>query len=91
MLEIYAHAQAADKKHITGTLLGGSAKKLMSTGGYIGMPTALTSTDGNSLVTDPELVKSTMKDYWSKLYKQQVTPDVPKPWLLTPSVLEVQK
>jgi hypothetical protein len=91
MSEIYARAQAADKKCVAGTLLGGSAKRLMSNGNYIGMPTALTSINGDLLVTDPELVKSTMKDYWSKLYKQQVTPDVPKPWLLTPSVLEVWK
>jgi Reverse transcriptase (RNA-dependent DNA polymerase) len=91
MSEIYARAQAADKKRITGTLLGGSAKRLTYDGDYIGMPTAVTSTDGDSLVTDPELVKSTTKDYWSKLYKQQVTPDVPKPWLSTPSVLEVRR
>ena len=91
MSEIYTRARATDKKRITGTLLGGSAKRLMSNGDYIGMPTALTSTDGDSLVTDLELVKSTTKNYWSKLYKQQVTPDVPKPWLSTPSVLEVRK
>src|ERR1700677_195161 len=91
MSEMYAHAQATDKKRIAGTLLGGSAKRLMSTGDYIGMPTALTSTDGDTLVTDPELVKSTMKDYWSKLYKQQDIPNVPKPWLSTPLVLEVRE
>lgn len=63
MSETYACAQVTDKKHITGTLLGSSAKRLMSNGDYIGMPTALTSTNGDSLVTDPELVKSTTKSY----------------------------
>ena len=61
MSETYACAQVTDKKHITGTLLGSSAKRLMSNGDYIG--TALTSTNGDSLVTDPELVKSTTKSY----------------------------
>jgi hypothetical protein len=89
MSEIYARSQATDKKCIVGTSLGGSAKRLMSTGDHIGMPTALTSTNGDTLVTDPELVKSTTKDYWSTLYKQQDIPNVPKPWLSTPSVLEV--
>jgi hypothetical protein len=83
------HTQTADKKRITGTLLGGSAKRLMSMGDYFSMPTALTSTDSNTLVTGLELVKAATKTYWLKLYKQQETPDVPKPWLSTPSVVEV--
>ena len=91
MSEIYARAQAANKKRVAGILLRGSAKRLVSTGEYFGMPTALTSSDGNTLVTDPEQVKSTTKTYWSKLYKRQETPDVPKPWLSTPSVIEVWK
>jgi hypothetical protein len=91
MLEIYARAQAADKKCVAGSLFGGSAKRLMSTGDYFGMPIALTSTDSNTLVTDPEQVKLTTKTYWSKLYECQETPDIPKPWLSTPSVIEIWK
>ena len=63
----------------------------MSTGDYFGMPTALISNDGDTLVTDPEMIKSVTKDYWSKLYKQQDTPNVPKPWLSTPSVVELKQ
>jgi hypothetical protein len=55
------------------------------------MSTALTSTNGNTLVTDPEQVKLTTKMYWSKLYKHQETPDILKPWLSTPSVVETWK
>lgn len=91
MSESYSCAQAADKKQITGTLIGGSAKRLMSMGNYIGMPTTLTSANGDMLVTDLELVKTTTKEYWSKLYKRQETPNIPKPWLTTPSVVDVQK
>ena len=91
MSELYARAHATDKKQVTGVLLGGSAKKLMSTGDYFGMPTALISHDGDTLVTDPEMIKSVTKDYWSKLYTQQDMPDVPKPWISTPSVVDVRK
>ena len=70
MSEIYSRAQTADKKWVTGTLIGGSAKRLMSMGDYMGMPiTLLTSANGDTLVTDPDLVKTTTKEYWSKLYK----------------------
>ena len=64
----------------------------MISGEYIGLPTAVNSldTDGK-LVTEPDAVKSVTCEYWSKLYKQQEIPYVPKPWLKTPSVTEVQK
>jgi len=91
MSEIYMRAQASDKKRITSTLRGGSAKKLISMENYFGMPTALNSADSDTLVTDPETVKSVTREYWSKLYAQQNPPDVPKPWLSTPSVSEVHK
>jgi len=58
MSEIYMRSQASDKKYITSTLRGGSAKKLISTENYFGMPTALNSADSDTLVTDPEMVKS---------------------------------
>jgi hypothetical protein len=91
MSEIYMRAQASDKKRITSTLRGGSAKKLTLTDNYFGMPTALNSADSDTLVTDPETVKSVTREYWSKLYTQQNPLDVPKPWLSTPSVIEVHK
>jgi len=84
MSEIYACAHATDKKHVTGILLSGSAKRMMSAGEYFGMPTALASQDGDTLVTDPEAIKSVTRYYWSKLYMQKNTPNVPKPWLSTP-------
>jgi len=86
MSEIYVRAQATDKKRVTSTLLGGSAKKLTSMGDYLGMPTALNSADSDTLVTDPETVKSVTREYWSKH-----TPNAPKPWLSTPSVIAVRK
>jgi len=90
MLEIYARTLAYDKRRVTSIILSGSAKKLTSMGDYIGMPTALNSPDGDMLITAPEIVKTVTKNYWSKLYMQQDMLNVPKPWLLTLSITEVQ-
>jgi hypothetical protein len=92
MQELYARAHTTDKKRITGTLLGGSAKKLMATGEYNGLPTVVNSLGlDDKLVTEPNAIKSVTKEYWSKLYKQQDTPDVPKLWLDSPTVTEVRE
>ena len=60
MAEIYMCAQTSNKRCITNALYGGSAKKLTLLDNYFGMPTALTSVDGDTLVTDPEAIKSVM-------------------------------
>jgi hypothetical protein len=89
MSEIYAQTLTYDKRRVTSIILSGSAKKLTSMGDYIGMPTALNSPDGDMLITALEIVKTVTKNCWSKLYTQQDTLNVPKPWLLTSSVTEV--
>ena len=90
MQELYTCARDADKKRVTGTLLGGSTKRLLTSGEYNGLPTAINSLGmDNELVTEPNAIKRVTKEYWSKLYKQQDTPDTPKPWIDTPSVTEV--
>jgi len=90
MQEFYTRAHTANKKWVTRTLLSSSTKKLMATGKYNGLPTAVNSLNADGeLVTEPNTIKSVTKEYWSKLYKQQDTPDIPKLWLDTPSVIEV--
>jgi hypothetical protein len=92
MQEFYTRAHTADKKHVTGILLGGSTKRLLTSGKYNGLPTTVNSLGmDDKLVTEPNTIKSVTKEYWFKLYKQQDTPDIPKPWLNIPSVTEVQK
>src|ERR1700683_5048285 len=54
MQEFYTRAHNADKKHVTGTLLGGSSKRLLFSGEYNGLPTAV-----NSLSTDDKLCTDT--------------------------------
>ena len=64
----------------------------MAGGGYIGLPITVNSLDmEEELVTEPDKVKGVSQEYWSKLYRQQKIPDVPKLWLETPSVLEVRE
>lgn len=90
--EFYTHAYEADKKRVVGTLLGGSSKRLMALGEYFGLPIAVNSLDADEkLVTETNAVKIVTCEYWSKLYKQQDVPEVPKPWLKSPSIIEVRK
>jgi hypothetical protein len=91
MTEMYTHAHTTNKKHIYSTLCGGSAKRLILMSDYISMPTAVNTTDNDVLVTEPKLVKLATREYWSKLYSQQETPDVPKLWLLTLLVIAIHK
>jgi len=42
------------------------------------------------LICDPEGVKSTMREYFTRLYDHSGVPELPKPWLTTPSVVDVQ-
>ena len=92
MSEFYTHAHEADKKRVVGTLLGGSWKRLMISGEYVGLPTAVNFLDTDEkIVTEPDTVKNVTCEYWSKLCRQQEIPDVPKPWLKTPSVTEVRR
>ena len=53
-----------------------------------GLPGVIGADD--ELITEPNTIKGVTREYWSKLYKQQDTPDVPKPRLDTPSVTEVR-
>jgi len=70
MLEFHTRACEADKKRVAGTLLGGSAKRLMAVGEYIGVPIVVNSLNTEEeLVTEPDKVKGVSREYWSKLYK----------------------
>ncbi|KAL6306090.1 hypothetical protein BKA93DRAFT_730012, partial [Sparassis latifolia] len=54
------------------------------------MPLAINDlTDPAHLVTDPDAVKETTRQYFSKLYHHDPPPDIPKPWMTTRSVKEV--
>jgi hypothetical protein len=58
---------------------------------YIGLPTAVNVLDGSGdVVTEPEKVKEITRNYFQGLYHHNNPPDLPKPWMQSPSVIEVK-
>ena len=91
MKEIVLRAKLADKNQISAALRGGSTKKLVQSYPFIPLP--LVVNDINSLeklICDPEGVKSMTRDYFTRLSDHSGVPELPKPWLTTPSVVDVQ-
>ena len=55
------------------------------------MPFALNDLDDpEKLICDPKGVKATTCEYFKKLYDHTRIPEMPKPWMETPSVVEVK-
>ncbi|KII90984.1 hypothetical protein PLICRDRAFT_174330 [Plicaturopsis crispa FD-325 SS-3] len=68
-------------------LRGQSTKRLMDKSTFIALPLAVNRLDqSDHLATDPDEVKETTREYFSKLYHHDPPPAIPKPWLSTPSV-----
>jgi hypothetical protein len=42
------------------------------------------------MICDPEGVKTTTRDYFTRLYDHSRVPELPKPWLTTSSVVNVR-
>jgi hypothetical protein len=79
------------EKKITGALLGGSTRKLVISNEYIGLLTALNAIDeSGEVTTKPVKVKEITCNYFQKLYNHDEPPDVPKPWMQSPSVAKIK-
>jgi hypothetical protein len=93
MQEIISRARIRDRRKIAYTLLqGGSTRKMVTTGEYIGLPTAVSShRNPGEIVTDPEGVKGTTCQYLTDLYNRDQPPLMEKPWMSTPSVLKIKE
>jgi hypothetical protein len=92
MNEIMVRARTRDRNKIGYALRAGSTKKLVNTGEYIGLPTAVNShLVPGEIVTDAEGVKAVTCGYLGDLYNREEPPAVAKPWMTTPSVKEVRK
>ena len=88
--EIVSRAKDADKRQIF-MALKGSTKKMVQTVNYVPLPYALNDLDNpEKLICDPEGVKSTTREYFTRLYDHSRVRELPKPWLDTPSVTEVK-
>ena len=58
---------------------------------FVPLPFALNNLDEpDKLVCDPEGVKATTREYFKRLYDHTQIPEMPKPWIETPSVVEVK-
>ena len=58
---------------------------------YIGLPTAVNVLDGSGeVVTGPEKVKKITQEYFQGLYHHNDPPNLPKPWMQSPSVTDVK-
>ena len=89
--EILLRAKLSDKNQIFATLRGGSTKRLVQSFPFIPLPLVVNDVDdAEKLICDPEGVKSTTRKYFMKLYDHSRVPELPKPWLTTPSVIDVQ-
>ena len=92
MQEIISRARQRDRRRISYALQGGSTRKMINTGEYVGLPTAVnTPRNPGEIVTDPEGVKKATCDYLTDLYNRDQPPAMQKPWMTTPSVIEVKE
>ena len=58
---------------------------------FVPFPFALNDLhEPDKLVCDPEAVQTTTPEYIKKLYDHTRIPEMPKPWIETPSVVEVK-
>ena len=89
--EIILRAKLSARNQISAALKGGSTKKLVQSFPFIPFPLVVNDLDSpQELICDPEGVKSTTREYFMRLYDHSGVPELPKPWLTTPSVVDVQ-
>lgn len=92
MQEIISRARQRDRRRIAFALQGGSTRKMINAGEYVGLPTAVNRPrNPGEIVTDPEGVKEATCDYLTDLYNRHQPPIMQKPWMTTPSVIEVKE
>jgi hypothetical protein len=89
--EIQARKERYNRARITNALRGGSTKRLVHPGEFIELPITVKHPHSDRLVSDPTEVKAISRQYWSDLYQHNTPPDIPKPWLTTPSVLDIKR
>ena len=88
--EIILRAKESDRRRMTAALKG-STKRMVQTSKFVPLPLALNDLDQpDKLVCDPEGVKAITRKYFEQLYDHSRVRELPKPWLTTPSVANVQ-
>ncbi|KAJ3924545.1 MAG: hypothetical protein NXY57DRAFT_1044854, partial [Lentinula lateritia] len=87
---ITQQAAQRSKGQVMAVLNGTSSKRVLSKPQFIPMPLIIKSTDSENLICEPEQVKEATRQYWSDLYHHDPPPNIPKPWLTTPSLIAVK-
>jgi hypothetical protein len=80
-----------DKYRITTALRSRSTKQLVNPGEFIELPITVNDLHSEKLISDPAGVKEISCQYWSKLYHHEPTPNIPKLWLTSKSVLAIKQ
>jgi hypothetical protein len=89
-LEIALRANQEDRRRIFDALRGGSTRKLF-TQPFVPLPMVVNSLDDpDRLICDPQGVKAETRKYFENLYDHSNVPVMEKPWMTTPSVIEVR-
>jgi hypothetical protein len=89
--EIRLRKERQDKYRITTALRSRSTKRLVNPGEFIELPITVNDLHSEKLISDPAGVKEISRQYWSKLYHHEPTPNIPKPWLTSKSVLAIKQ
>ncbi|GBE78620.1 hypothetical protein SCP_0115090 [Sparassis crispa] len=94
-LELHRRAVQSGRARINAVLLGGSSKRLYPHAHEIsGPPLAITDPQqGDAFITDPQMVKDATTSYFRHLFSRRPRqyPEPDKPWLNTPSVLQIRE
>ncbi|KAJ3963718.1 hypothetical protein EV361DRAFT_813095, partial [Lentinula raphanica] len=89
--ELKLRSTNSARSRINNVLLGGSIKRLYPWNGFNGPPKALIDSHNPSeLVTDPSQIKAATVRYFQNLYKREDHPLIEKPWMESPSVLQIR-
>lgn len=70
--------------------MGKSAKILLPHDFSADAPMVIQDPDSDRLLSDPQAVKNGIRRYFQKLFQHADPPQLPKPWLSSPSVLDLR-
>lgn len=91
--KVSKRSREADTKRMIATLLGQSSKRLIiNTFSVLPLPFVTNHPTGTTTLTsNPTTVKAATQEYFQTLYKRQFEAQVPKPWLICPSMRKIKE
>ena len=90
--ETWSRAKRDDRLKISNALRGGTTRHLVNKAEYVPLPSSINDpTNPEDIISDPQQVKEKTRYYFSKLYARNPPPDIPKPWMTTPTITQVKE